>query len=261
MRFSGRGRVHRAVFLLSVVVAAGLLPACNRVLGKEYEYEEDATVALDGSAIVNINASIASLVALRGLDLDPNPRARFDQEYVANVRRQAEASGCQVERVSSTSWYRHGRRFIQIRLNVPAVSAAAKCGLLAWSKYSYADSGTSISLRQEIGAGAGKDVATANWNGSELVAFKLHLPSKITFHNMRDNKTGGTLDPLRGNILAWEQNLADRRAGKPLVMEMKMDRQSILRRTLLLFAAAFAAAIVLMGGAVWWTLKRPRRPA
>ena len=132
MRFSARGRVHRAVFLLSVVTMTGLLTACNRVLGREYEYEEDATLALDGSAIVNINASIASLVALRGLDLDANPRARFDQQYVANVRRQAEAVGCTVERVSSTSWYRNGRRFMQIRLNVPDIRHAARCGLLGW---------------------------------------------------------------------------------------------------------------------------------
>lgn len=261
MRFSARRRVHRAAFLLSVVVAAGALAACNRVLGKEYEYEEDVTLALDGSAIVNINASIASLVALRGLDIDPNPRTRFDQQYVASVRRQAEAAGCTVERVSSTSWYRNGRRFIQIRLNVPDISAASTCGLLAWSKYAYVDDGTAISLRQEAGAPAGKDVPAAGWSGSEVVAFKLHLPSKITFHNMRDAETGNTVAPLRGNILAWEQSLSDRRAGKPLVMEMKMDRQSILKRTLLLFAAAFAAAVLMMGGAIWWVVKRPRRPA
>lgn len=238
---------------------AGLLTGCNRVLGRDYEYEEDATLALDGSAIVNINASIASLVALRGLDLDANPRARFDQQYVANVRRQAEAAGCAVERVSSTSWYRNGRRFIQIRLNVPDIRNAAQCGLLSWTKYTYSDSGTAISLRQDVGAPVGKDVAAVNWDGSEFVAFKLHLKSKITFHNMRDIETGTTMKPLRGNILAWEQTLTDRRAGKPLVMQMQMERESILRRTLLLFAAAFVLAILMMGGAVWWTLKRPRR--
>ena len=261
MRFSARGRVHRAVFLLSVVAMAGVLTACNRVLGREYEYEEDVTLALDGSAIVNLNASIASLVALRGLDLDANPRARFDQQYVANVRRQAEAAGCTVERVSSTSWYRSGRRFIQIRLNVPDIRKAAQCGLLSWTKYAYNDSGAAISLRQDVGAPAGKDVAGVNWDGTEFVAFKLHLPSKITFHNMRDIASGETVKPLRGNILAWEQKLSDRRAGKPLVMDMQMERESILRRTLLLFAAAFVLAIVVMGSAVWWTLKRPRRPA
>lgn len=240
---------------------AAQLAACNRMLGKEYEYEEDTTLSLDGSAIVNINASIASLVALRGMDLDASPRARFDQEFVANVRRQVEAAGCVVERVSSTSWYRSGRRFIQIRLNVPDMRTASQCGLLSWSKYAYGNSDAGITLRQEVAAAAGKDVALANWNGGELVAFKLHLPSKITFHNMRDITTGETQKALRGNILAWEQSLADRRAGKPLVMEMRMDRESILRRTLLLFALAFAAAIVVMAGGIWWAVKRPRRPA
>ena len=261
MRFPVRGRVHRAIFLLSAVVIAGQLAACNRVLGKQYEYEEDTTLSLDGSAIVYINASVASLVALRGLDLDPTTRARFDQQFVANVRRQAEATGCLVDSVSSSAWYRSGRRFIQLRLRVPDLSRAAGCGLLSWSRYSYTDNGTGISLRQDVGASAGKDVAGINWDGSELVAFKLHLPSKITFHNMRDINTGETAKPLRGNILLWEQSLSDRRAGKPVVMEMQMERESILRRTLLLFAAAFVLAILVMGGAIWWTMKRPRRPA
>ena len=244
-----------------VALALVSLTACGRVLGEEYEYEEDVTLALDGSAIVNINASILSLVALRGLDLDANPRARFDEAFVANVRRQAEAMGCDVERVSSSAWYRHNRRFMQIRLNVADIRRAATCGLLSWSKYAFEDTGVAISLRQDVGAAAGKDVTAPNWDGSELVAFKLHLPSKITFHNMRDIETGETTAALRGNILLWEQRLSDRRAGRPITLEMRMDRESILKRTLLLFAAAFAAALVVMGGAIWWTLRRPRRSA
>ena len=261
MRFSAPGRVHRAIFLLSVAVLIAQLAACSRVLGKQYEYEEDATLSLDGSAIVYINASIASLVALRGLDLDASTRARFDQQYVTNVRRQVEGAGCSVQSISSSAWYRSGRRFIQLRLRVPDVRQAAQCGLLSWSKYSYADNGTEISLRQDVGAAAGKDVPGVNWDGSELVAFKLRLPSKITFHNVRDLDTGEAVPPKRGNILVWEQRLTDRRAGKPLAMEMRMDRESILRKTLLLFGAAFAAALIVMGGAIWWTMKRPRRPA
>jgi hypothetical protein len=144
---------------------------------------------------------------------------------------------------------------------VPDIRKASQCGLLSWSKYTYADDGAEIALRQEVGASAGKNVPGANWDGSEFVAFKLHLPSKITFHNVRDIDSGLVTPPKRGNILVWEQTLADRRAGKPLTMEMRMERESILRRTLMLFAAAFAAAIVVMGGAIWWTLKRPRRPA
>lgn len=260
MRFSARARAARALSVLSAMCLVAQLAACSRVLGREYEYEEDVTLDLDGSAVVNVNASIASLVALRGLALDANPRSRFDAAVVDEVRRQVEARGCEVERVSSASWYRNNRRFIQIRLAVPDIRKASACGLLSWSTYSFVDDGNEITFRQEVGAPADKAVDT-NWDGSELVAFKLHLPSKITYHNMRDITTGETLSAERGNILTWEQTLANRRAGQPLVMEMKMERQSILRRTLLLFAAAFLAALVVMGGAIWWTLRRPRRPA
>lgn len=260
MRFPACARAARALSALSAVCLVAQLAACGRVLGREYEYEEDVTLDLDGSAVVNVNASIASLVALRGLALDANPRSRFDAAVVDEVRRQVEAQGCEVERVSSSSWYRNNRRFIQIRLAVPDIRKASTCGLLSWSTYAFVDDGNEISLRQEVGASAGKAVDT-NWDGSELVAFKLHLPSKITYHNMRDRTTGETLSAERGNILTWEQTLANRRAGQPLVMEMKMERQSILRRTLLLFAAAFLAALIVMGGAIWWTLRRPRRPA
>jgi hypothetical protein len=261
MRFLACGRAGRAIFLAGVVATLVVVTGCNRVLGREYEYEEDTTLSLDGSAIVYINTSIAALVALRGFDLNPDTRARFDQAFVANVRRQAEAGGCVIDSVSTTSWYRSGRRFLQLRVRVPDIRHAATCSLLSWSKYAYTDDGKEIALRQDLGPSSGKDVAGVNWDGSEFVAFKLHLPSKITFHNVRDLDSGLVTPPKRGNILVWEQRLSDRRAGKPLSMEMRMERESILRRTMMLFAAAFVAAVAVMGGAIWWTLKRPRRRA
>jgi hypothetical protein len=264
---SGRSAALLCLLLAAVVVSSS---ACGRVFGRTYEYEEDVTLDLDGSAVININASIASLVALRGLDLDTDPRTRFDDAFVKRIRDQVEQSGCQVERISTTSWYRDGRRFVQIRLDVPDIRRAASCGLLSWSRYSFADTGTAIAYKQEVGApamAAGPDGTTrievpgVNWDGSEFVAFKLHLPSKITYHNVRDVETKETGSAERGNILTWEQRLSDRRDGVPLVMEMSMERESILRRTLLLFAAAMAAAVLVMGGAIWWTIRRPRRSA
>jgi hypothetical protein len=95
-----------------------------------------------------------------------------------------------------------------------------------------------------------------NWDGSELVAFKLHLPSRIYDHNVRrieDNEPG---DIDRGNILTWEQRLADRRAGAPVTMDVKMDPTSILFTTLWLFAGAFTAAVIALGSIVWWVKRR-----
>ena len=45
-------------------------------LGPEYEYEEDLTLSLDGSATLIVNASMPALVALRGLPLNPDPTDR-----------------------------------------------------------------------------------------------------------------------------------------------------------------------------------------
>ena len=71
-----------------------------------------------------------------------------------------------------------------------------------------------------------------NWDGKELVGFKLHAPSRIFFHNVRRLEDGSPGDADRGNILTWEQTLADRRAGQPLRMEVRMGPESILFRTL-----------------------------
>jgi hypothetical protein len=94
------------------------------------------------------------------------------------------------------------------------------------------------------------------WTGGELVAFRLHLPSKIVYHNARDLETNETSSIARGNILAWEQLLTDRLDGKPIAIEVRMDRQSILHRTLWLFAGAFVSAVLVIGALIWWTIRK-----
>ena len=67
--------------LLAVVVAA-VTGACaggaSRLLAPDYEYEEDLTVAMDGSATVIVNASMPVLDALKGLSLRTDLEARSD---------------------------------------------------------------------------------------------------------------------------------------------------------------------------------------
>ncbi len=71
---------------------------------------------------------------------------------------------------------------------------------------------------------------------AKLVAFRMHLPSKITYHN------AGAANMRRGNILVWEQPLADRLRGEPMVLDAQMQTQSILYRTISLFGVTFLAA-------------------
>ena len=82
------------------------------------------------------------------------------------------------------------------------------------------------------------------------MAFRLHLPSKIRYHN-----TGR--DVGRGNILVWEQSLADRLRGTPLVLDARMDPQSILYRTLWLFGWTFVAVAIAFGFVIWFLVRRP----
>jgi hypothetical protein len=256
MRCLDGWRARRALMIACVVCLMALELGCNRVsrmLGRDYEYEEDVTLSVDGSATINVNASLAALVALRGLALDPNPRVRFESE---KVRTAFEAAGCTVTRVSSTPWIRDGRRFVQIRMDLRDIRQASKCGPLAWSTYTFTQDGESIVFRQVVGMPPSADASGVKWTGQELIGFKLHLPSKIISHNVRDVDTNEPLVPERGNILTWEQRMATRRLGTPLVMEMRMERESILYRTLWLFAGAFLLAITVMGAGIAWTLKR-----
>ena len=74
----------------------------------------------------------------------------------------------------------------------------------------------------------------AGWNGGEIAAFRLHLPSRVVYHN-----TDGV---QRGNILSWEQPLSERLRGAPLALDARMETASILYSTLLLFGAERRAA-------------------
>src|SRR6185369_8557635 len=104
---------RRAAVIVALACMAVASASCGGGSGglfpRQYEYEEEIYLALDGSATVNVNASVAALVALRGAALDVNPRARLDR---ARVRAFFTAPGATVTRVSLSR--RHGRRFVHV---------------------------------------------------------------------------------------------------------------------------------------------------
>src|SRR5690242_16548788 len=77
-------------------VALVLSSACGGALSRQYEYEEQLYLTVDGGATLIVDSSIAALVALRGVALDPSPSARIDRD---EVKRVIEAAGCRVLRV------------------------------------------------------------------------------------------------------------------------------------------------------------------
>jgi hypothetical protein len=242
------------------VVAKGMLLAslagCSNPLGRQYEYEEQLYLGVDGSATVVIDASIPALVALRGVPLDPSRQSSVDRDRVRSL---FESAGCREVRVGQP-WIRHGRRFVQVRIAVTHVHSLSECGPLAWSRYRFEVRDATILYEQVVGEPTPGETGSVNWDGSELVGFKLHAPSRIYYHNVK-RLDGSNGEPGRGNILTWEQRLADRRAGRQLHMETRMGAESILFRTLWLFGAALGAAVLLLGALIWFTVRKGRRPA
>jgi hypothetical protein len=118
--------------------------------------------------------------------------------------------------------------------------------------YTFGKDGDVLAYRQVVGPAAGKAVGDVGWNGQEIVAFRLHLPSNVVDTNaLAENHK-------RGNILVWEQLLTDRLRGEPLTLEARIESESILSQTLLLFGVTFLAVAVLFGLVLWWVMRRGR---
>jgi hypothetical protein len=252
----------RAVLAAVVIVAAAAAAACKGgLLGRQYEYEEDLYLSLDGTATLVVNASIPSLVALRGLDIDLSPGARLDRDRIRALYQSAVTSVTHV----SPPWRRAGRRFVQVRMKVADVRRLNEALPFSWSRYALTIADGKAVFEQHVGKSALRPgtLQQVGWNGSEVVAFRLHLPSRILWHNSRDLETDAPNETARGNILAWEQHLADRLDGAPIEIRVEMDSQSILHRTLWLFVGAFAAAVLLLVALIWWAVRKapPEEPA
>jgi hypothetical protein len=239
--------VFRSVSLAFAALALAAIAAasCRSILSVKYEYDEDVFITLDGGATVYVNASVPALVALRGAALNVDPRARLDRN---DVRAFFESPVAHVASVTTSR--RDGRRYVHVRLDVADVRRLTEAPPFAWSRYALSQDGAFTVYRQNVGASASRDVGNVGWTGQEVVAFRLHLPSRVVFHNA----PGKEIE--RGNILRWEQSLTDRVAGQPLAIDVRMESQSILFQTLTLFALTALAALATMGLAVWWVMRR-----
>ena len=237
------GRVAVCVVLCCSAIAT----ACSgRVLKPQYEYEEELYLGLDGSATLNLNASVPALVALHGVDLPTDARARLDRDRVRALFAHPDSD------VALSTSRRDGRRFVHVSVQVDDVRRLAQIRMFGWSRYEFRRDSDRIEFNQVVGPSARRNVSDVGWDGSELVAFRMHLPSEILFHN-------SSADVRRGNILEWEQPLSVRTDGEPLDLRVQMAPESILYRTLLLFGSTVVAAALTFAAVVWWLARRGRQ--
>ncbi|MSO46094.1 MAG: hypothetical protein EXQ59_04930 [Acidobacteria bacterium] len=214
-------------------------------LFRQYEYEEEVYLSLEGTATVYVHASLAALNALRGTSFTTAPDAPLDREAVRAL------FSTPVTRVSGriNTSRRSNRRFIHVKLDVDDIRRLGEAAPFAWSTYEFKRDGDLYVYRQAIGPAAGKDAGDVGLKGLEIVAFRLHLPSRIRYHN-------SGRDIGRGNILAWEQPLADRLRGSALALDARMDPESILYGTLWLFGWTFVAVAITFVLVIWWVRRR-----
>lgn len=240
-------RIRSAIVLLAVC----LLSACSGVsnLFKAYEYEEEMYLSLDGTATLYVNSSVAALNALRGASFDTDPSVAPDRDA---IRALFTSPNVRMTRVTLSR--RSNRRFVHVRLDVDNIERLQETPPFAWSAYSFKRDGELFYYKQVVGQAAGQAVGEVGWDGAELVAFRMHLPSKIAYHN------AGAGNPSRGNILSWEQPLSERMRGTPLTLDARMETQSILYRTLALFGVTFVVVAVLFVLLIWWVLRRGVKP-
>ncbi len=79
------------------MTSALFIASCTNPLARQYEYEEQLYLKVDGSASVVVDASLPALVLLRGASFDPSQNGSTDR---AAVRRLYESAGCPVDSVS-----------------------------------------------------------------------------------------------------------------------------------------------------------------
>ena len=247
-------RIRGLALVLAVFVAG-----CGGAFKPDYEYEEELYLSLDGSATLNVYASVASLVALRGAPLDPDPRARIDLEAVRAF------FGAPSLPVAVSLSRREGRRFVNVSVDVDDLRELSRLAPFAWSSYRLERRDDVLEFRQTVGVAGIRDVGSGGRDpgsgirgprtGGEIVAFRVHVPSEIVFHNAPSGEI------RRGNILVWEQPLAERLAGRPLELQVNLEVTSILARTLLLFAGTILAAAAALAAVVWWIRNLTAAPA
>jgi hypothetical protein len=243
-------RIGAAMALFAVLTLSGV--ACSRSeFFRQYEYEEDVYLSLDGSATVYVNSSVAALDALRGASFDTSTNATIDRDA---VRAWFTTPVTSVTRRPTLS-RRSGRRFAHVRLDVDDVRSLSQAQPLAWSTYSFGKDGDLFAYKQVVGPPIAKSVDGVGWTGDEIVAFRLHLPSNVVYTN------ASAENHKRGNILVWEQSLRDRLNGTPLTLEARIESESILSRTLLLFGATFLAVAASFGAVIWLIMRRGGKTA
>ena len=236
-------RIRSAIALLAPSV-------CQRS-GVYQLFKGTDVLSLDGTATIYVNSSVAALNAFSRCVVRHRPGSRAD--------RIARCARCSPRRTPTS------RARDPVASQQPALRPrAARCRdhieqltetpPFAWSTYSFKRDGDLYYYKQTVGAAAGKRWVMSDGTGTNSSHSAYTCQSKIAYHN------AGPGNPSRGNIPVIRSSRSANVSGTPLMLDARMETQSILYRTLALFGVTFVVVAVLFVLVIWWVIRRGLKP-
>jgi hypothetical protein len=217
-----------------------LLSACVR-----YEYEEEVFLEVDGSGEIRINGSRELFAALRGVGGSPDPHFVTAE----TLRRFYQSPDLEVLSIKSSR--REGRTYLHLRARFEDLRRLAKHPAFAGRRFVLEDEDDELRLEAEIHGGE-RLPGVRGLSRQGQVGFRFHFPSPVRFHNAPDGIR-------RGNILAWEQTVAEHLQGNPIQLEAHFDQTSVLAASLFLFGSAALLALTVISLGLYLTTRHGRR--
>jgi hypothetical protein len=211
-----------------------------------YEYEHEFWLDTDGSGSVYVTGRPELWESFKGME---GLAAAGPEDQKAKVRHLFEEAGLVVNRVTRT--HRRGRPYLFVSADFDEVNRLEHTRAFPDLALTLRPEGERIVLRGTWRCPPLRGLVASDRDG--LMAVRFHVPSKVYEHK---NASEGV---ERGNILSWQQPLADALRGSPLEFGARMDERSILLSTVSLFAGAIVAAVALLGAMFYWVIRKGRR--
>ena len=213
-------------FLLLVLAASG----CTA-----YEYEEEVHLAVDGSGEIRMSGSRAAIEALHGL------------EEVSPGRAASLFEGQGVEIQSALETEREGKKFVHVEARFSDWDAL--CRLPAFRDRGCRLAQANGELAMELSLPSPRAAAPESIDPQALLALRYHFPGTVRHHN----SSGGV---ERGNILSWKRTFREHFAGRPLAIEVRFDRRTILAATLSVMGLALGLVVASIATALWLMVRK-----
>jgi hypothetical protein len=203
-----------------------------------YEYEEEVFLEADGSGEIRMSGSTDAVAALHGL------------EEVTTESAGALLRGNGVEVLSTRATERDGRRFVHVEARFSDWESLCRVPAFSGRGCRFVVGEGDLVLDLTLPSPPGPmPVSTAP---DSLLALRFHLPGTIRQH---DSDQGVE----RGNILSWEQTFQEHFGGRPLALQVRFDRRTILGRTLGIVGVALALVLASIAAAIFLMVRKGRR--